>query len=105
MELVNIFEICGVKNDSEIFDELVDAEKVKVERIISTGHKTPEGEWLIQEKNEFVLLLAGKAGLEFRTGEAFDMRPGDHLIITSGTEHRVKYTQEEPPTIWLAVHY
>lgn len=33
-----------------------------VERIVSWGHVTPEGQWYDQEKDEWVLLLEGAAG-------------------------------------------
>ncbi len=105
MELKNIFEVRRIAASKEIFDLIQDNGDVRIERIISTGQRTTAGEWLVQDESEFVLLLAGKAELEFRSGEVFEMLPGDHVVITPKVEHKVNYTQTDPPTIWLAVHY
>ena len=39
-----------------------------VERIVSWGHVTPEGQWYDQEKDEWALLLEGSARLGFADG-------------------------------------
>ena len=101
----NIFEFGEIDDPLEVIDRIAETDKISIERIISTGQTTPEGEWLVQKKSEFVLLLTGKAGLEFKSGKAFELLPGDHLLIPCGIEHRVTHTQKKPPTIWLAVHY
>jgi len=105
MDIRNILE--RTKNDisQEVFEELAGNENVKIERIISTGQATAEGEWLKQEKIEFVLLISGKAGIQFRGQEDVELVPGDHLVIPPNTDHRVTFTQKEPATIWLAIYY
>lgn len=76
-----------------------------VERILSSGQHTPEGTWLEQERNEWVILLKGSAGLEFESGGKFDMIPGDYLMIPSNTRHRVTYTSTSEESVWLAFHF
>lgn len=43
----------------ELTDALVEHESVRVERIVSTGHASPEGFWYDQEEHEWVVLLTG----------------------------------------------
>ena len=105
MDIRNILELTTKGFSKEVFEELAANEKVHIERIISTGQSTPEGEWLRQEKSEFVLLVSGRAGLQIKGQEEVELKPGDNVVIPPNTEHRVAFTQKEPATIWLAVHY
>jgi cupin 2 domain-containing protein len=89
----------------ELFETLVKRNPVHIERIISRGHTTTEGEWYDQDKNEFVLLLTGAAKLEFADGRVVSMGPGDWLEILAHRKHRVAWTDETAETVWLAVHY
>jgi cupin 2 domain-containing protein len=77
---------------------------VLVERIVSTGQSTPSGEWLEQDRDEWVVLLQGRAELSFADGARRSLAPGDHVLIAAGTPHRVERTSAEPACIWLAVH-
>lgn len=87
-------------------DILLDAPGVRVERIVSTGHVTPSGEWLEQDTDEWVVVLRGRARLRI-DGEAapLDLQPGGHVLIRTGIRHRVEWTDDAGPTVWLAVHY
>ena len=79
---------------------------IKLERIISTGQATPEGEWYDQESPEWVVLLRGEALLLFEGDtEAMRLGPGDYIHIPAHCRHRVEWTHPEQPTIWLALHY
>jgi len=101
----NIFKIKDlVKQDTEIFQDILRNDKIKIEKIISSGQKTPVGKWLCDEKDEWVILLKGKAGISFRYGEKIYMKEGDYILIKSGTEHRVTFTSKRPKCIWLAIH-
>ena len=96
-----------VKNNlpEEEFLPLASSERVKIERIVSTGHQSPEEFWYDQENNEWVLVLAGCGVIEFEDGRVIDLNPGDYLNIPAYQKHRVKETSPNEPTIWLAVHY
>ena len=48
---------------------LVEARHVRIERIVSLGQKSPPGFWYDQRWAEWVVVLAGSAGLRFE-GEA-----------------------------------
>jgi cupin 2 domain-containing protein len=88
----------------ELFERLAGGDGVVIERIVSTGQATPVGEWLQQDRDEWVVLLEGEAELAFEDGSRLPMRSGDHVLIPVGERHRVEWTREDPPCIWLAVH-
>ena len=88
----------------EIFEDIIASENILIERIISSGQKTPEGTWLEQERDEWVILLQGEASLSFEDGSRVDLKPGDYVYIPGNVKHRVDRTSTEPDCIWLAVH-
>ena len=90
--------------DNEIFDVITRNNNIKIERIVSTGQSSPENFWYNQEQNEFVLLLSGKAELEFED-HIVTLTKGDYLLIRSGMKHRVRSTDDSEHTIWLAVFF
>jgi cupin 2 domain-containing protein len=53
----------------EVFTELLRHEAVRIERIVSNSHASPEGFWYDQDDHEWVLLLEGEAGIEFADRE------------------------------------
>ena len=77
---------------------------VRIERIVSHGHASPEGFWYDQDRPEWVLLLAARPGCESKAANR-SASPGDHLDIPAHARHRVEWTAPDGPTIWLAVHY
>lgn len=91
---------------AELIEVIVPAERVKIERIVSTGHATPPGEWYDQETSEWVVVLRGRAGLRFEDeSDVRVLQPGDHVDIPAHRRHRVEWTDATQPTVWLAVHY
>lgn len=101
---MNIYESILVDNDKEEFIEILKSEKLRVERIVSTGQVSKKGFWYEQEENEFVLVLEGNAILEFEEKE-ISLKKGDFINIEAKRKHRVKYTSKDEPTIWLAIFY
>ncbi|RMH70719.1 MAG: cupin domain-containing protein [Gemmatimonadetes bacterium] len=90
----------------ELFQVWVELPHLKLERIISTGHATPPGEWYDQAWAEWVMLLQGQAVLRFADDpEPVHLRPGDYLLIPPHCRHRVEWTDPEHVTLWLAVHF
>jgi len=101
----NLFRGMPAGADTELFTSLIDRPGARIERIVSTGQSTPPGEWLDQPWDEWVLLLAGGAGLLIEGREEVLLAPGDHLLIAADARHRVTWTSADPPAIWLAVHF
>lgn len=101
---MNLFSNIPSHFPEELVDVLVEADNVRVERIVSRGHASPEGFWYDQGEHEWVVLLQGAAKLRFEDKE-IEMKPGDHINIPAHTRHRVEWTASEEPTIWLGVFY
>lgn len=89
----------------EIFELLCKRPDLKIERIISNGQITPEGQWYDSQEEEWVVLLQGQASLELEDGSRIHLQPGDYLLIPPHCKHRVTFTSQHPPCIWLAVHW
>jgi cupin 2 domain-containing protein len=89
----------------EVFTEILRRPGLRLERIVSTGQSTPPGEWLEPAWEEWVLLLAGGAGLTLEGEAPLTLGPGDHLLIPKGRRHRVDWTDPDAPTVWLAAHF
>jgi cupin 2 domain-containing protein len=85
---------------------LLERPGLRIERIVSTGHTTPGGEWYDQQTDEWVLLVAGAARLHI-DGEPDDrsLGPGDFVLLPAHCRHRVTWTDEAGPTVWLAIHF
>lgn len=101
----NIYDDLPVRAAEEFFEDLAGTGKVRVERIVSNGHRSPETGWYDQPDVEFVILLKGAARLEFEDGAVAELGPGSWLEIAPHCRHRVAWTQPGIDTVWLAVHY
>jgi len=105
-EIHNILTDLPPSLSSEVVDTLAESDSVRIERIVSTGQATPEGEWYDQELDEWVLVLAGSAGLLFEGAqEPKRLAAGDYSLIPAGCRHRVAWTDPAVKTVWLAVHF
>jgi cupin 2 domain-containing protein len=102
---MNIFHNLPDALPDELFETLAEAGNVRIERIVSHGQATPVGEWFDQGWDEWILLLAGSAGLLMEGDEGpRTLRPGDYLMIPAHCRHRVAWTDPGERTVWLAVH-
>jgi cupin 2 domain-containing protein len=102
----NLFTNVPRQLSDEQIDTLLQARNVRIERIVSTGQATAAGQWYDQDQDEWVVLLAGSAGLLFE-GEAAPRRldPGSYVHISAHVRHRVAWTDPSTPTVWLAIHF
>lgn len=105
-EIRNILTGLPPALSGEAFDSIAESDHVRIERIVSHGQATPEGTWYDQDRDEWVLVLSGSAGLLF-DGEQESRRlvAGDHTLIPAGCRHRVAWTDPKAATVWLAVHF
>lgn len=100
----NLFADIPYRVPKELVQTILNKPNVRIERIVSRGHVSPEGFWYDQDQHEFVVLLQGAARLRFED-ELLDMKPGSFVDIAAHRRHRVEWTTPDEPTIWLAVHY
>ena len=101
----NVFDDIHVDLPEELVESLVECGGLRIERIVSRGHTTADGEWYDQESDEFVLLLKGSAVLEFADGHNHSLGPGDWMVIPAHSRHRVVKTDSATESVWLCVHY
>jgi cupin 2 domain-containing protein len=102
----NIFNDLPLGLSEEILETLLDADHLRIERIVSHGHASPGDFWYDQPDHEWVVVLKGAARLRFAGEDPWvEMKPGDFVNIPAHQRHRVEWTTPDEPTIWLAVHY
>jgi cupin 2 domain-containing protein len=90
----------------EMIETLAAGRNVRIERIVSRGHRSAPGFWYDQEEDEWVLVVKGQARLMFETGSRkVHLREGMYIHIPAHERHRVEWTTEDGDTIWLAVFY
>ena len=89
---------------NELITVLQEGHGVRIERIISTGHRSPDSFWYDQPENEWVLVLTGAARIQFED-RMVELLPGDTINIPAHQKHRVEWTSPDEPTVWLALFY
>ncbi|MGJ0486259.1 MAG: cupin domain-containing protein [Methylomicrobium sp.] len=102
----NIFSGLPEQLPNELFEQILKHGGIEIERIISKGHITPEGQWYDQDWDEWVLLLQGQAILVYQNEkEPIHLKPGDYMLIPAQRRHRVEWTDPAIETVWLAIHW
>jgi cupin 2 domain-containing protein len=100
----NLFADLPQQLSDELFTTLLESKNLRIERIVSHGHASPDGFWYDQDHHEWVMVLKGAARLSFED-ETVEMKPGDFVNIPAHKKHRVEWTMPDEPTIWLAAFY
>jgi len=102
----NLFSGLPEQLPNELFEPILKRNGIEIERIISKGHVTPEGQWYDQDWDEWVLLLQGRATLAYQNeAEPIHLQAGDYLLIPAHCRHRVEWTDPALETLWLAIHW
>ena len=102
----NLFADLPTDQAAEAFEPILTRPGMKMERIVSRGHATPPGEWYDQKSDEWVMLLAGSAGLLIEGEQSVrNLNPGDYLMLPAHCRHRVEWTAQGQDTVWLAIHF
>jgi cupin 2 domain-containing protein len=102
----NIYEDIPASFPEELIETISGKDNVRIERIVSRGHASPDNFWYDQKQNEYVMLLKGEAGLLFEgNDDAVVLKPGDYVDIPAHVRHRVVWTSPDKDTVWIAVHY
>lgn len=98
----SIFHATSGAAGTEDFLTLFESGNVKIQRIVSHASATAENDWYDQAHREWVLVVRGRAVLEFEGGQRMELKEGDYLTLPPHVRHRVNKTG--PETIWLVVH-
>ncbi len=102
----NLFDDIPHDLSEEVFETLHASNCVRLERIVSHEHASPDDFWYDQDRHEWVVVLKGAALLRFENeDELLELKAGDFVNIPAHKRHRVEWTSAGEPTIWLAVHY
>ena len=103
--LANVFSDIPSELPNEIFEDIIITEKLRVERIVSKGHTSPDSGWYDQSENEWIIVLSGYGVIEYLSGVKVHLKQGDYLNIKAHEKHRVIETSPDEKTVWLAIFY
>ena len=98
----NLFTTVLPKGEREVLQKLLEGDSFRLEAITSRGSASPEGSWYDQPDAEWVVLVRGRASLEFDQKEMIDLVSGDYLLIPARCRHRVSSVSSD--AFWLALH-
>jgi len=101
----NFLEDLPVSLESEVFEDVLTSDHVRIERILSNGQTSPDEGWYDQSEHEWVLVLEGAGQIEYEDGSNVSLKKGDYLYIPAHKKHRVSWTDPEQITVWLAIFY
>ena len=102
----NIYSDIPTRLPDELVEVISGNPDLRIKRIVSRGHRSPDGFWYDQEENEFVLLVTGEAELFFEEDdECVQMEAGDYLVIPAHKRHRVTWTAPGRDSVWLVVYF
>ena len=105
MNVSNIFSNIPFAQQEELFEVLIRNDAIRIERIISTGQICQPSDWYDQEKDEWVIVLKGRAALSFENQPTIHLNEGDYINIPAHVRHKVSWVDPNDKTIWLAIHY
>ncbi|MCF8378287.1 MAG: cupin domain-containing protein [Bacteroidales bacterium] len=101
----NIFEVKELPtNEQEVISSLLSTEDLEIQRIVTLKPFEKPGIWYNQDKDEWVILLKGKAELEWEQGETIHLYAGDYIFIPAHKIHRIKRSGKDEICVWLAIH-
>ena len=107
-ETGNLFRDIPRVLPEELASTILSAGSLRVERIVSRGHASPEGFWYDQPESEWVFVVSGAARVQFEDEDAdagVELKAGDYVNIPAHRRHRVEWTTPDVDTVWLAIHY
>ncbi|MGR5528070.1 cupin domain-containing protein [Vibrio alfacsensis] len=103
--MTNIYSDIPNHIPDEILEDIISTNHIRIERILSHGHRSPEVGWYDQAEHEWVIVLKGEGVIEFENGQVHTLSEGDFINIKAGIKHKVLSTSPDEVTVWLAVFY
>lgn len=110
MHTGNLLQALPDSLPSELFEDILSTDHLRIERILSRGQATAPGEWYDQDDHEWVLLMQGEATLSVELPfsdeiQTVTLGPGDYINLPAHCRHRVESTAADQTTVWLALFY
>lgn len=104
--MLNLLRELPDARQAEVFQTVLERGGIRIERIVSWGQATPDGQWYDQEQDEWVLVLAGEAQVQLADEAVVrHLSSGDWLYLPAHCRHRVAWTAPGRETVWLALHW
>jgi cupin 2 domain-containing protein len=101
----NFFNVSHLENvEKERMERMAGSAHLCIERIVSNGESGINNKWYDQDNDEWVILLKGKAVLEFEDNLTLELTEGDYVLIPAHLRHKVTEASRKPNCIWLALH-
>ena len=95
--LYNVFKNIKFSEEIEIEEKIYEDESLKIIRTMSLNQVTG---FYDQDELEIVILLGGKAQIEYEDGIRIDLGEGDSLVIRPHEIHRVSWQER---AVWLCI--
>lgn len=65
----SLFDKVPQQLPGELIERLMETSSLRIERIVSHGHASPDGFWYDQADHEWVLMLQGRTRLRFEDSD------------------------------------
>src|SRR5208283_839878 len=100
MDTGNLFGNIPPDIPEESFTTVLQGSGIRIERIVSQGQVSPPGFWYDQEDNEWVIVLEGRAALQFECDpEPVELQRGSYVSIPAHVRHRAVWTDPGQKTV------
>ncbi|MDU3136022.1 MAG: cupin domain-containing protein [Anaerococcus prevotii] len=96
MEVFNLFDRIKFSDLEEVEEGIFENDRVRALRTMSLNQVT---DFMVQDEDEFVILMEGLASIETED-EIVRMKRGDFLFIPKGLRHRVI---DQDKAIWFCL--
>lgn len=96
MDIFNLFDHIKFSDLEEVEEGIFENEKVRAIRTMSLNQVT---DYMVQDEDEFVILMEGLASIETES-EIVRMKKGDFLFIPKGLRHRVI---DQDKAVWFCL--
>lgn len=96
MDVFNLFDNIKFSDLEETQEGIFENEKVRAIRTMSLNQVT---DYMVQDEDEFVILMEGLASIETES-EIVRMKKGDFLFIPKGLRHRVI---DQDKAVWFCL--
>lgn len=88
--------------DAEHITTLIETAQLEIQKIVTSGQKSPDDFWYDQECDEFVVVMQGSAVIALED-QQLQLQAGDFLYIKAHERHQILSSDPNKVTVWLAI--